>query len=110
MMKNVTIAGLCHDLGHGPFSHCFDGMVIPKLAPECKWTHEDASMMLFEYLVDEYNIDLNKNDTLLIQNLINGYHEKECKDYMYKFIFDIVANKRNAIDVDKFDYMKRDSH
>ena len=65
--------------------------------------------MLFEYLVDEYNIDLDKkNDTILIQNLINGYHEETCKDYMYKFIFDIVANKRNSIDVDKFDYMRRD--
>ncbi len=26
------------------------------------------------------------------------------------WIFDIVANKRNSIDVDKFDYIARDSH
>ena len=28
----IKLAALCHDLGHGPFSHMFGGLFIP----ECK--------------------------------------------------------------------------
>lgn len=32
----VQIAGLCHDLGHGPFSHMFEE-VIERLCPDSQW-------------------------------------------------------------------------
>lgn len=33
----VQVAGLCHDLGHGPLSHVFE-RIIRKVRPDRKWT------------------------------------------------------------------------
>jgi len=52
------MAGILHDLGHGPFSHMFDNILIPKLTT-VPWSHEDASDSLFRYLCDTHYIDLS---------------------------------------------------
>lgn len=65
-MNNVTMAGLMHDLGHGPFSHLFDRGVIPTLlnmkgwtkADIGNWEHEKASAMLFDHMIDKCELDI----------------------------------------------------
>ncbi|KAJ7062810.1 hypothetical protein C8F01DRAFT_1135312 [Mycena amicta] len=112
----VQIAGLCHDLGHGPWSHVWDGLFIPAVAPGKKWRHEDASKMMFTDLLKFLkNNKLVKEDDFPDKNvkfilaLIDG-EPSHCDADEKPFLFDIVANKRNGLDVDKFDYIARDKY
>lgn len=87
----VQLAGLCHDLGHGPFSHVWDNRFIPVAlwvtlrallqylyyltkppSPGRQWKHEDASEMMFDDLVSKNNIDMPENDIRFIKALIAG--------------------------------------
>lgn len=65
-------------MGHGPFSHTFDGLVIPKLDPSNTWTHEIGSEMLLDDLIETYNIDMESNQLNFIKGLIRG---KRNSDY-----------------------------
>lgn len=33
----LNVAGLCHDLGHGPFSHVMEHFILPKLGVTHWW-------------------------------------------------------------------------
>lgn len=101
-IKCVRLAGLCHDMGHGPFSHLFDNMVIPALLPKENWSHEDASQDMLEYLVQENpQVDISQRDLVFIKDLIYGEPRSDYPQAHKKYLFEIVANKRNSIDVDK---------
>jgi HD superfamily phosphohydrolase len=105
IVKAITLAGLLHDLGHGPFSHLFDHCAAAKIGcPDYK--HETQSARLVEHIVDRMHIDIEPSTVRLIQSLILG----DSTAHDYKWIFDIVCNKRNSVDVDKFDYISRDTH
>ncbi|KAI8058362.1 HD phosphohydrolase domain-containing protein [Syncephalis plumigaleata] len=106
----VQIAGLCHDLGHGPFSHMFDSVFIPKARPGVVWKHETASENMLDYLIDDNGLDIDSDDVKFIKDLIRGEASLSGGRDGKKFLFDIVANKRNSVDVDKFDYIARDCY
>uniref|UniRef100_A0A670JVL3 HD domain-containing protein n=1 Tax=Podarcis muralis TaxID=64176 RepID=A0A670JVL3_PODMU len=123
----VQIAGLCHDLGHGPFSHMYDGRFIPRVCPGTAWKHEDASVKMFEHLIDSNDLrpvlkyyGLKPDEDIdFIKEQIAGpiKTEKNSSSWPYRgrpeekgFLYEIVANKTSGIDVDKWDYFARDCH
>ncbi|KAK3774451.1 hypothetical protein RRG08_028637 [Elysia crispata] len=110
----VQVAGLCHDLGHGPFSHMFEEAV--KEGCKKDWRHEQASLKLFAKMVEDSKLgDLFQDGEInFIKELI---HSKEGQrtgrnggEENKEFLYEIISNERTGIDVDKFDYFARDCH
>lgn len=110
-IQTVKLAGLLHDVGHGPFSHLFEREFLPKVLNGFEWSHEDMSLKMIDSIVDEHNIDIDSGCLKKVKEMIIASSEnapvKTSKEKL--FLYDIVANGRNGIDVDKFDYIVRDS-
>lgn len=113
----VTVAGLCHDLGHGPFSHLFEA-VVNRNRHNGFWHHEEMSIRLLHRILDRFPIhadNLNQQDANFIALCIIGlkvgapWPDNVGRPKEKRFLVDIVSNKRSGIDVDKLDYFMRDS-
>uniref|UniRef100_T1JBU5 HD domain-containing protein n=1 Tax=Strigamia maritima TaxID=126957 RepID=T1JBU5_STRMM len=96
-VKCVAIAGLCHDLGHGPFSHIWEFFLKKR---NIEWAHEDESVKIFEEICKKNQL-LDLEEQELVCDLI-----KETRAMLQK----IVNNEDTKIDVDKWDYFERDCH
>jgi len=117
IVKVISIAGLCHDLGHVMYSHLFDDIFLPKLSNFKKLgklaIHEYRSIVILKHVIEKYKINIDEDELLVISDLINPKTEKydqwNEKFKIGKWIFEIISNPRNNVDVDKFDYINRDN-
>lgn len=121
LIELIKIAGLVHDIGHGPFSHLFDEWLIsiPELLDNKLIHHENRSIMLLGLIIDKASITHN-NIIYKVSDYINldAYkfistliHPSSYSDIPKKnFIYQIISNSLNDLDVDKLDYLCRDSY
>ena len=118
LIELIKIAGLCHDLGHGPYSHLFDEWLEEQdeLKNNLCINHEYRSIYLLKKIINSTYIydDMGKykmseiiNDDAC--NFISGLINPS-KDFPNCFIYQIISNKLNGLDVDKLDYLTRDSY
>ena len=84
----LLIAILLHDIGHGPFSHSMEKSIVEGIS------HEEISLLFMEKLNKEFNSKL----TLAIKIFKGEYHRK--------FMCQLISSQ---LDMDRSDYLKRDS-
>ncbi|KAH1192473.1 Deoxynucleoside triphosphate triphosphohydrolase SAMHD1 [Glycine max] len=109
-IQTVKLAGLLHDVGHGPFSHLFEREFLPQVISGSDWSHEQMSVDMVDYIVDEHHIDVDPQMIRRVKEMIlaSSEYAPPRSSSEKSFLYDIVANGRNGIDVDKFDYLLRD--
>ena len=86
--QGAKVAILLHDIGHGPFSHALENVLIEGMH------HEAISLLLMQ--------DLNKQFNGQLQTAIDIFTNVHPKKYLHQLI-------SGQLDVDRMDYLTRDS-
>jgi HD superfamily phosphohydrolase len=93
------ISALLHDVGHGPFSHVFEHLLIKDLEK----THEDITSWIIEKSeVGEKLMKMGFNSKEVADLAVGKLHKKD-----RAFLDQIISS---AVDVDKQDFIVRDTY
>jgi HD superfamily phosphohydrolase len=99
----LQLSALCHDIGHGPFSHMSENVLLGLGASV---THEEMGAAILNYYLRDafrpFN-DLGISSELIGSLLTHSPHS----DPMATCAMDLVSSD---LDVDRLDYLQRDAH
>src|SRR2546429_9067805 len=98
MQEQMRLAALLHDIGHGPFSHVFEPLMVRHL----KKTHEDFVPWLVNETEIEGKLDKAGFDPRKLGLLAVGRLRDAKRPYLDQII-------SSSVDVDKMDFLVRDS-
>lgn len=98
---SAEIAILLHDVGHGPFSHVLENTLVSGI------THEEISLLMMEQI----NRDVAQSGQMSLYGEIDRPLDEAIAifkdEYPRHFLHQLISSQ---LDVDRMDYLCRDSH